>query len=227
MSEELINNERVLMITQMKDVRVMKNIILVLLFIGSFSAFANLNWSTEELADHLGYMNYADVGTLTNDEKWAVSAYGFTDETGYQDINGYLRYGDSYDLYNQTKDSVTKLIRDIFSTANKLPRIPKGLVVYRGFRLNFRKNKCFQKGEILTDKTFTSTTLSQKVANHFAFKRGSGKGAFLKLKIVSEQKGILITEYNEAEVLLIPNRKISITSSYEKDDKCFAEGELK
>ncbi len=205
----------------------MKKMLLVLTFFAANLSIAGFNWNIEQLASQLGYRNYDEFTALTADEKWSVLSYGFTDETDYQDINGHLRYGDNYDLYNQTTESVSKLIIDIYSTANKLPRIPKGLIVYRGFKLKWRKNKCFSKGEILKDKAFTSTTLNKKIANHFAFNKESGKGVLLTLQLSSAQKGILITENNEDEVLLMPNREITITHSYEKEGKCYTKAVLR
>lgn len=203
----------------------MKMILLCLIITGSFSSFASMDLIG--LSGQLEYSNYSEVESLSSDERWAVLAYGFTDETDYEDINGYLRHGDNYEFYNQTKESVTKLIKDIQSVANKLPEIAKGLVVFRGFKLKWRNDKCFIKGEEITDKAFISTTLNKKIAEHFAFKKGSGKGAFLTLKLRVSQRGILITENNEDEILLMPNRTIKITNSREVDGKCFAEGELK
>jgi hypothetical protein len=196
------------------------------LLIGAYSSFANSTWNSKSLADYLGYTNYSEVSHLSSNESWAILAYGFTDETDYQDINGYLRYGKEYALYNQTESSVSKLINDVKSAARKLPKMPKGLVVYRGFKLNWRNGKCFKVGEIISDKAFTSSTLDKKIAKHFAFNKESGKGAFLTIELASKQTGILITENEEAEVLLMPNRKITITESFEKDSKCFSKGYL-
>ena len=202
----------------------MKKVLLVFISILSFTSIASLNWSTEQLSDSLAYENYDEVKSLSEDEKWAVLAYGFTDEVDYQDMNGFRREGEKYNLFNHNPKSVQKLIDDVISSALKLPQIPKGLIVYRGFKLAWRDGKCFVKGEIIQDKAFTSTTLSKKIANHFAFNRGEGKGAFLKLEIKEKQHGILITENDEDEVLLMPSRKISVTKAEVKDDKCFVEG---
>jgi hypothetical protein len=180
----------------------------------------------EDLSKHLGYKNYSDVKSLTQEEAWSVMSYGFTEETDYQDINGYLRFGDQFELYNQTVSSVTKLINDIYSAASKLPKIPSGLIVYRGFQLTWRNGECFKAGEIVSDKAFTSTTLDTKIAHHFAFEKESGNGALLTLELASDQDGILITEYDEAEVLLMPNRKITIIESHKEGNKCLAKGRL-
>ncbi len=200
--------------------------ILILSALFSISTVASSNWNVAQLTDHLGYHNYSEVQELTEDENWAIMAYGFTDETDYQDMNGYLRYGSDYDLYNQTEASVTKLINDVISAATKLPRIPKGLVVYRGFKLSWREDRCFSKGEVIPDKAFTSSTLNKRIAKHFAFKKGSGKGAFLTIELSSNQKGILITENDESEVLLMPGRKMTITDGHESNGKCFATATL-
>lgn len=202
----------------------MKNFALVLLFIFSQSLLAQTPMTMAQLTKHLGYSNYAESEKLTDDESWAIMAYTFTDETDYKDMNGYLRFGENYDLYNQTPKSVQKLIDDVISGMHKFPKIPKNVKLYRGTTLKYRGNKCFTQGEKLDEKAFLSTSLSKKVAKHFAFSMNSGKGALLTLKLNSQQTGLLITENNEAEILFPPGKKITITSSGEVNGKCYAEG---
>ncbi len=175
-----------------------------------------------DLQDHLGYRNYSEVATLTEDENWAIMSYGFTDEVDYQDINGFLRFGVNYDLYNQSVSSVTKLIEHIKSAADKLPRMPKNLITYRGLKLKWREDRCFIKGEVLQDPAFLSTTLKLSTARHFAFYKQSGKGALLTISLSNEKRGILISENNENEVLFMPNTSLTITSSFIKNGECYA-----
>jgi len=198
--------------------------LLLLFALISITSFASLDWNIERLQSHLGYGEYSEVKELNSDEAWAILAYGFTDETDYQDMNGYLRHGSDYKLYNQTEKSVKKLIDDIISAAEKLPRMPVGLIAYRGFKLKWRNDKCFSTGEVISDKAFNSMTLNKKIANHFAFKKETGKGAFLTLELGSSKKGIMIIENDEDEVLLMPGLNIKITKSFEEEGKCFAEG---
>mgnify|MGYP000483541321 CR=1 FL=1 len=92
----------------------MKNLILLLLvFCNSAFAVEAFTLSFEELSSKLGYANYTENNELSSDQNWSISAYTFNEETDYQDINGYLRFGDDFDLYNQTIKSVTKLINDL------------------------------------------------------------------------------------------------------------------
>jgi hypothetical protein len=201
--------------------------LLIFVFCNNALAVEPFTLSFEELSSKLGYANYTENEELSSDQNWSISAYTFNEETDYQDINGYLRFGDDYDLYNQTVKSVTKLINDLNSTFRMFPTLPQGLTVFRGTRLNYRGNKCFYKGEVVENKSFLSTTLSKHVANHFAFARGDGMGAVLTLIIKSKsQEAILISENDEHEVLLPHGTSFTITKSEVINDECFATGEI-
>lgn len=204
-----------------------KLFLLLIVFSSSVFAIEPFSLTFEELSLKLGYSNYTDNTQLSGDQNWSISAYTFNEEVDYQDMNGFLRFGSDFDLYNQTTASVTKLINDLNSSFLLFPTLPQGLTVFRGTRLGYRDNKCFEKGEVITNKSFLSTTLSNRVANHFAFVKGSGMGAVLSLVIKTKnQHAILISENDEHEVLLPSGTKFIITSSTLVNDECRAVGEV-
>jgi hypothetical protein len=204
-----------------------KYLLFLAIFSSSVFAVEPFTLSFDELSKKLGYSNYTENEKLSTDQSWSISAYTFNEEVDYQDINGFLRSGTDYELYNQSIASVTKLINDLNSSFLLYPTLPQGLTVFRGTRLSYRGNKCFEKGEVISNKSFLSTTLSNRVADHFAFIEGSGMGAVLSLVINSKkQKAILISENNEHEVLLPSGTKFIIIRSTLINDQCRAFAEV-
>jgi len=177
----------------------------------------------------LGYSDYNEMEEiLSPDEFWSILSYTFTDETVYVDINGYLRFGEKYDLYNMTLEEVRKFVADLKSAFTKFPELPQNLLTYRGVKLSYRSGMCFNVGEQWVEKGLLSTSLNLKTAEHFAFKKKSEiPGALLKLVVASpNQNAILINENNEKEVLMPPGQSITITGVNRNGGRCEATGTI-
>ncbi len=203
----------------------MKFLTLVSLFF-TFPIFAEFNWNEVKLSEYLGYSNYANSSKLSKRQKFAIQYYAHLDETVYLDINAYLRGTKTEFNYYDYPHQVQTDVNDIKEAASILPLIPKGLVLYRGIGLDWRDNKCFEAGETIEDKAFLSTSLYKRDANYYAFERLARPGALITLTLMSDQKGILISENNEGEILLMPDRKIQVTESIQIDGRCYVNGVL-
>ncbi len=189
----------------------MKNILFILLtFIPLSTAIAGHSpiYTYKELSQIVGYTDIYEAQNqkkVLEEEAWALQSYVEYDDPIYPEINNYLRTGKAEDLYYFTDiKELEKTISNMDAGIKKLAKLPSNLMTFRGVTFGFRKNKCYEKNEIYTDKAFVSTSVKLSVAEAFAgveTEKNKGSGVLYLYSDSSKHPGILINQLEE-EVLL-------------------------
>lgn len=189
----------------------MKNILFLLLTLLPLSTvFAGHSplYSYKELSAIVGYTDIYEAQNqkkVLEEEAWALQSYVEYDDPIYPEINQFLRTGKAEDLYYFTSvEDLKKTISNMDNGIKKLAKLPANLMTFRGVTFGFRKNKCYDKNEIYTDKAFVSTSVKLSVAEGFAgvqSEKAKGSGILYLYSDSSRHPGILINQLEE-EVLL-------------------------
>lgn len=176
----------------------MKKILLSLVIIFSQQVFAQVI-SHQELATKLGYhRNIFENQMLSEEERFSLASYISYDDPLYEDVNGYHRGTTTEFWYFRELSEIDQQIKLMDQSFNKVPHLPKDLVLFRGQTLGYRKDRPFENGEIFTDKAYWSTTTRPKNAEVFA---GTSGVLFIVYSGQKKFKGIVLNE-TENEVLL-------------------------
>lgn len=163
---------------------------------------------------------YSKLGYTDNyfgsdeDAIYAIKTYAEIEDPFYEEINGYLRfYPQEYDWYGTPPEEAAKIVRLIDSIFPKVPAIPNDLLMFRGLRLGFRGNKPYSPGEEFTDKAYSSTSASFKIAEKFALNSNDEAPSLGALMVIYSEnpnlKGILINQ-GEDEIMLPRNQKFKV-----------------
>ena len=148
---------------------------------------------------------------ITKEELESIDEYGkgiFNSKLGgYTTINNYLREGK---LPSETnKKEIDNTIKNI-NSAIKKSSISEDKTVYRGIKKGF-ENK--QKGDIISDKAFLSTTTSRSIANKFTEKLNRDENpALLKINLKKGDSAYKMMDKHEKEILLLKNQPLKITN---------------
>lgn len=126
-------------------------------------------------------------------------------------INNTLRYGTSI-----TEDDFIQSISQKMLDKLQTYHIPDDIVVYRYISKGLLKAMCpsypLQKGMVLQDKGFMSTTLFRESVN--SYRDGRNQNILLAISIPSGTKGTYVgrleNTLSEYEVILAPNTKLRI-----------------
>ena len=93
------------------------------------------------------------------------------------------------------------------------------LVLFRGLGLGWHGDKPFAAGEEFVDKGYVSTSVSYKVAEHFAVGMADGeekpsrRAVFVLYLARPGEKGLLIDKENEDEVILPHGRRFRVMAA--------------
>lgn len=189
----------------------MKNILFILLsFLPLSTVIAGHSplYTYKELAQIVGYTDIYEAQNqkkVLEEEAWALQSYVEYDDPIYPEINQFLRTGKTEDLYYFTShEDLKKTISNMDAGIKKLAKLPSNLMTFRGVTFGFRKNKCYDKNEVYTDKAFVSTSVRLSIAEGFAgveSEKSKGSGVLYLYSNSSKHPGILINQLEE-EVLL-------------------------
>lgn len=174
----------------------------LILLIGSalfaFQAHADV-YSFAGLYRDLGYSD--SLFGATDDELLSLRTYTDTSDTFYAEINSFLRfYPKPYPWYGIGPEQARELVAGLDRIIDRAPVLPHDLILFRGLSLSWRPN--LQPGEEFEDRAYVSTSTARQVAERFARKADHSKVLFVLYFGNESQKGILIDEYGEDEVLL-------------------------
>ena len=172
----------------------------------------------------LGYPSPTYFGSTT-DELTDLNAYTDQEDPLYGEINGYLRfYPKPYEWYGTGPDQAKTIVRHIDNIFKRTPALPSDLILFRGLGLGYRGNKPFEMGEEFTDKGYVSSSVSYKVAYHFAVEMGaaedkpSRRAIFVVYLSRPGEKGILI-DAGEDEVILGHGRTFRVMAGKDVSQK--------
>lgn len=166
--------------------------------------------SFKKLSSQMGYViSEEEAGPLTEEEHYSLRSYISTEDAVYREINNFLRfYPAKYEWYGNSPEDTKVLVSNIDNAIQKVPLLPKDLVLFRGLTLGWRRNKPFALQEEYLDKAYTSTSTSIIVANKFTGKVPK-RSALFTMYFNEASRGILISEF-EDEVILPRGLKFKI-----------------
>jgi hypothetical protein len=201
----------------------MKTKLLSLLFFVtlSFSAAA-LEYKTydfQKLSQTLGYPDRSYFGS-TESEIIDLDTYTSTEDTYYIEINGYLRnFPIKYSWNGIGPETAKGIVGSINKIIERVPVIPNDLILFRGIDLKFRNQESYKIGEEIIEKGFLSTSTTFDIAYEFTKDNGSKNPVRTKKAILvlyqendSQEKGILIDEQSEDEVLFSNGKLLKFMS---------------
>jgi len=152
---------------------------------------------------------------LTSDEQDAIEEYtsgAFNSKIGgYGNINSFLREGKFQHGKPDEKDIeiAKKVTKDLTSAIDKSP-LSEDITLYRGVRSGFEH---LQKGSVVTDSAFLSTSSSKKIANKFTEKLNKSDDPVLF--VIQMKKGdpaVLPKDRFEKEFILHKESKLNVTN---------------
>ncbi len=172
----------------------------------------------------LGYPSPACFGSAV-EEVTDLDAYTDQEDPLYGEINGYLRfYPKPYEWYGTGPDQAKVIVGHIDNIFKRVPALPSDLILFRGLGLGYRANKPFGIGEEFTDKGYVSSSVSYKVAYHFAVEMGdaeenpSRRAIFALYLSRPGEKGILV-DAGEDEVILGRGRTFRVMAQKDVSQK--------
>jgi len=153
----------------------------------------------------------------TEDEVLDLTSYTSKHDPFYQEVNGYLRYYPApYDWSGTSPEDARVMVKNIDKVFTRVPEVPADLALFRGLDLGFRDSRPYAVGEEFVDKGYVSTSVSYKVARHFAIgmnacqdEPSTSRKAIFVLYLTRPEKGILIDQ-GEDEVILDHGRKFRV-----------------
>lgn len=179
---------------------------------GGARAAAGVGGGTVTGGDAYEVAQTAEALSATAAERFALEAY-----TGdaYRDINAQLRgTGEALEGYRATL--VNESIRDLSALLNR-SSIPRNMTVYRGFAAPASVIDKLRPGASFVEKSFSSTTSKQSVANFFSEHNLSGKNTsrvVMNMDVSRGSRGISVkgvSTMGEKEVLLAPGARFTVT----------------
>ncbi len=191
----------------MKVITLLALVVLPLKGIGKVYDFQNLYKS-------LGYGPDQDYFGSTNSQRMSVKTYIDKSDSFYAEINNYLRYYPApYEWTGTGPEAAKKIVKDLDQVIKKAPKIPADIMLFRGMTLGWRSNKSFEVSEEFTDKAYTSTSTTYKVAEYFATGVTSSKQSKKALMAIyfngKKVSGLLINQ-REDEVIIPRNQTFKI-----------------
>jgi hypothetical protein len=158
--------------------------------------------------------------SLTRHERTAIDRYS---SHAYRKVNKLLR-GDSEDLTSRAKRDYRRVTARMDAAIEK-GEIPENIVVWRGMSAK-RLPGDLAEGTILSDKAFSSTSLSRTVAEDSDF----AKGAVLKIRVPkgthAASAQVAADFGREFELILPRNGRIKVTSvTSDADGRRLIEGD--
>ncbi len=155
-----------------------------------------------DLVNKLGYaQDISNNKLLSHEEIDSLNNYVSSDIPLFEDINSYLRGTTTNFWYFSSTEEVDAQISLIDESFKKLPTLPKETILFRGQTLGYRKDKHFTNGEIITDKSYWSTTTNFNKAKTYA---GGNGAVFIIYSTKKDFTGIALNK-KESEVLLPRN----------------------
>lgn len=130
---------------------------------------------------------HAAIADLRDSDEAAVQALQNYTSSDFREINSYLREGDA--SYYDREDAV----KDIDRVFDAVGPIGQDLIAYRGIKGNTGKkiqdaiDNGTLKGSTLTDKGYTSTSVSKSVADNWG-------GVLVNLRVPKESRGAYVGE---------------------------------
>ncbi|MGZ6473290.1 MAG: ADP-ribosyltransferase [Bdellovibrio sp.] len=169
----------------------------------------------------LKYVGYSWFGA-TEKEAGSLEDYINKHEEYYTEINRYLRfYPEPYEWYGKSPEDAEVDVRNIDNIFKRVPDLPSDIILFRGIRLDWKKNKSFEVGEIFTDKAFVSTSTDLKIADQFTYgDTENGASIYVLYFNQPQAKGILIDQ-GEDEVLLQHDQTFKVMDKNTSRDKTF------
>jgi hypothetical protein len=153
-------------------------------------------YSHKELQDYVGYHSIYEHPNINRDQITFLSHY--TNKIGpwHKEVNDYLRTGYWFGWETERLD---KSISSIDKLMNESPKLPKGLLLFRGQMMDFL-GRHYSIGEEFNDMAYYSTTTSLSTArkyslyDHFSF--------VMVIYFADEEgKGLVLNNFDD-EVLL-------------------------
>lgn len=187
-----------------------------------FSVQAQANtYDFKNLKATLGYSQNSWFGA-TQEEIQSLEDYTNKQEEYYAEINLFLRfYPKPYEWYGKGPEQAKVDVQNIDNIFTRVPDLPTDLILFRGVRLDWKKNKSFKIGETFLDKAFISTSTNIKIADEFTYgDTDNGAAIYVLYFNQPHSKGILIDQ-GEDEVLLQHGQKFKVMDKTVTDDKTF------
>lgn len=162
------------------------------------------------------------IKNLTKNEEGAV---GFYATDGYSDMNNLLRKPDFINTFSGSKDPFLKKVRgaikDLDTALDKAPKFQT--TSYRGMYLKeeklIDKYLNLEKGDLLTDKGFMSTSRHKSIADDFASRAIDNEvGVLIEVR---GKNGVLIEDLgikSEGEILFSRDAKFSVKDKVIDED---------
>lgn len=168
--------------------------------------------NSQEISDQIFEKMYGSINNISEEQLKAIKDYcGDSYKAMNTSLRGKMNKGGSKLTPSQIKSEI-KILQNMFDNSKS----PEDLTVFRGVTRN--AIGAFEKGKIISDKAFLSTSLSQDIA--LGFTKYSKNGVLVRIEVDSGTSIIPATSVNkigrgvswldEAEILLNSNQKLEM-----------------